>query len=166
MFTNGQQVADRYNLSQVIDTVKWHKNSDGTYNLRGQKDGYNRANEYQQTEKDIVAKFGELILNEIKNKEYKLQSDPLTRRLLEAKAARDKAFDVRGVTLINIQEWLENNGMKSSDATSFLNSITTFKTKDIKAFLDGKNVPETLSKKYVNTINTSDILTKRYSSLM
>ena len=72
MFVNGQQSAERYNLSQVIDTVKWHKNSDGTYNLRGQKDGYNKANEYQQSENDIVEKFGQSVLNEIKNKEYKL----------------------------------------------------------------------------------------------
>ena len=166
-FVNGQQSADRYNLSQVIDTVKWHKNSDGSYNLRGQKDGYNRANEYSLNENEIAEKFGQPILNEIKNEEYKLQSDPLRLRLLEAKAARDKALAVRAATYDDIHDWLViNYGMESSDATSFLNAINDLKAADIKAFLDDNSVPETLSKKYANDVFISDRLNKQYNSLM
>lgn len=167
MFVNGQQSAERYNLSQVVDTVKWSKRPDGTYNLIGSKNGYNRVNKYGIEKAEIIENFGQNVYNEIRDQEAKYDTDPLRVKLLDLKSAAVNALNKRNDIETVIYDWIINHyGVEPSEATSFLQSINDLKGEDLKLFLDEYKVPQKLSTDYIKAADRYNGLSKRYETLM
>jgi diguanylate cyclase (GGDEF)-like protein len=72
-FINGEQSADRYDLSKHVDAIGWYANPDDTYNISYKKDGQtqtakNHASESELADlvgKDLASKIVEAAQNEV-----------------------------------------------------------------------------------------------------
>ena len=134
MFINGQQSAERYNLSQVIDSIHWSKRSNGKYNLEGYKNNRNRVTKYGLTSKDIIEHFGQDVLSEITKQEAKLYKDPVRSNLLNLRKNLENDIEEHANHHIVMRDWLTLRNYSIEEASEILSSY-----KDMVDIADDSN---------------------------
>ena len=177
MFVNGQQSADRYNLSQVIDNIKWSRagREEDVYTVEGYKNGEKVWSSYHATPNEIVENMGQQVLDQIREEEYKLKQDPIRQRLVELKSEYLKwRYDINEAKKDLVQHGM-NNGWTNSDIRTLLESISSFSNQDQKDYLIdnllGAGVRDPVFgklavKNYINALNKFDAAYDEYSSQM
>jgi hypothetical protein len=137
VFANGQQVADRYRLSQIVDTIKWSRagREENVYTVEGYKNGEKIWSSYHASPENIVDHLGQPVLNEIRIEEYKLNSDPIRKRLVELQRNHLKLRYDAKQSREDIVQHAVKNGWSSQDIDSLLDAIEPLSTADQKGYL-------------------------------
>ena len=118
-FVNGDQSAERYNLSNRIDRIDHNKNGDGTYNLSAVKDGKEVFSKEEMSESELEDTVGKEIAKKIVSGEGKpiaeLETvdrwEPEDRPELGGKGVDFEATQVRSLTGLDLK--VGGEGMKT-----------------------------------------------------